>query len=103
MHRLGMGIALSMTGIAAPVVAEQAQTTIQQDFDAATALYVKGDYAGALTAWDALDKRAGGNRRTKAGTETMAGARYSKTYRPDGGLGCGGTSQRVRFVLPFKH
>jgi outer membrane biosynthesis protein TonB len=37
---------------------------------------------------------------TKAGTETMAGARYSKTFRPDGGLGCGGLSQQVRFKLP---
>ncbi|MES2057083.1 MAG: hypothetical protein V4564_14210 [Pseudomonadota bacterium] len=36
---------------------------------------------------------------SKAGRETMAGARYEKSYRPDGGLGCGGTSQRVRFMI----
>ena len=37
---------------------------------------------------------------TKAGVQTMAGARYTKTYRPDGGVGCGGLSQNVRFRLP---
>ena len=37
---------------------------------------------------------------TKAGTRTVAGARYSKTFRPDGGVGCGGLSQSVRFRLP---
>lgn len=37
---------------------------------------------------------------TKAGTNTVATARYSKTFRPDGGVGCGGLSQRVRFTLP---
>ena len=37
---------------------------------------------------------------TKAGAKTIAGAKYSKSYRPDGGLGCGGESQRVRFVMP---
>jgi tetratricopeptide (TPR) repeat protein len=36
---------------------------------------------------------------TKAGRQTMASARYEKSYRPDGGLGCGGTSQRVRFTI----
>ena len=34
---------------------------------------------------------------TKAGTDTVAGSRYSKTYRPDGGLGCGARTQGVRF------
>lgn len=37
---------------------------------------------------------------TKAGTNTIAGARYSKTFRPDGSFGCGGMSQSVRFTLP---
>jgi hypothetical protein len=37
---------------------------------------------------------------TKAGVSTIDGARYSKSYRPDGGLGCGGSTNRVRFVLP---
>jgi hypothetical protein len=36
---------------------------------------------------------------TKAGVETMRGARYSKTFRPDGGLGCGSITQRVRFSM----
>ena len=36
---------------------------------------------------------------TKAGTETMAGARYTKSYRPDGGLGCGASAERVRFKI----
>jgi outer membrane biosynthesis protein TonB/tetratricopeptide (TPR) repeat protein len=37
---------------------------------------------------------------TKAGTQTVAGARYTKTFRPDGGVGCGGLSQNVRFKMP---
>ncbi len=37
---------------------------------------------------------------TKAGTEALATSRFTKTYRPDGGLGCGGSTQRVKFVLP---
>ncbi len=36
---------------------------------------------------------------TKAGVETMAGARYSKTFRPDGGVGCGGLGQNVKFLM----
>jgi tetratricopeptide (TPR) repeat protein len=34
---------------------------------------------------------------TDAGTKTVAGARYSKTYRPDGGIGCGARTQGVSF------
>lgn len=37
---------------------------------------------------------------TKAAKEAIAGSRDAKSYRPDGGLGCGGQSQRVRFALP---
>ncbi len=37
---------------------------------------------------------------TKAGTATIAGARYAKTFRPDGGVGCGGLTQGVTFRLP---
>ncbi|MBC3940579.1 hypothetical protein [Sphingomonas albertensis] len=37
---------------------------------------------------------------TKAGVQTIAGARYTKTFRPDGGVGCGGLSQSVRFKMP---
>ena len=37
---------------------------------------------------------------TKAGTNTLAGARYAKSYRPDGGLGCGARVQSVVFRLP---
>lgn len=37
---------------------------------------------------------------TQAGVATMHGARYSKSYRPDGGLGCGAMNQVVRFMLP---
>ncbi len=40
---------------------------------------------------------------TKAGEETIAGARYAKSYRPDGALGCGSAMQRVKFALPFRH
>ncbi|WP_375402819.1 hypothetical protein [uncultured Sphingomonas sp.] len=37
---------------------------------------------------------------SKAGAQTMAGARYEKSFRPDGGLGCGAQTGRVRFRLP---
>jgi hypothetical protein len=37
---------------------------------------------------------------TKASTTFFAGTRYAKTFRPDGGLGCGGTATRIRFMLP---
>lgn len=37
---------------------------------------------------------------TKAGTDTLKGSVYTKTFRPDGGLGCGATTTNVKFVLP---
>lgn len=37
---------------------------------------------------------------SKAGTKMFSAARYAKTYRPDGSLGCGATTQRVNFRLP---
>lgn len=37
---------------------------------------------------------------TKAGTNFFNTARFAKTFRPDGGLGCGGTTTRIRFLLP---
>jgi tetratricopeptide (TPR) repeat protein len=37
---------------------------------------------------------------TKAGTGVIGGARYEATYRPNGGLACGGSSNRVRFIMP---
>jgi len=40
---------------------------------------------------------------TEAGVSTVAGARYAKTYRPDGSLGCGSSIQGVRFGLPSLH
>ena len=40
---------------------------------------------------------------TKAGVSTVAGARYAKTYRPDGSLGCGSSIQGVRFATPYLH
>jgi len=36
---------------------------------------------------------------SQAGAKTMAGARYSKTYRPDGSVGCGGVMEGVRFRI----
>lgn len=36
---------------------------------------------------------------TKAGKETLATAKYEKSFRPDGGLGCGGSMQRVKFQI----
>ncbi len=40
---------------------------------------------------------------TKAGNAAVAGSRFSKTFRPDGGVGCGGLTNSVRFRLPSKH
>lgn len=37
---------------------------------------------------------------SKAGSDMWADARYAKTYRPAGGLGCGAATQRIRFMLP---
>lgn len=37
---------------------------------------------------------------TKAGSKTIATARYSKTFRPDGGVGCGGMTEKVTFRMP---
>jgi hypothetical protein len=36
---------------------------------------------------------------TKAGDDTLKTARYEKAFRPDGGIGCGGVTQRVRFTM----
>lgn len=38
---------------------------------------------------------------TEAGTDVIDGARYEKSYRPDGGLGCSGETAGVRFQLGF--
>ncbi|MEG3166017.1 hypothetical protein U1701_15575 [Sphingomonas sp. PB2P19] len=37
---------------------------------------------------------------TRAGVQTMSDSRFSKTFRPDGGVGCGGLTRRVAFRLP---
>ena len=37
---------------------------------------------------------------TKAGEDTIRSAVYTKSYRPDGGLGCGARTQNVNFRLP---
>ena len=36
---------------------------------------------------------------TKAGAWVLDGARFSKSYRPDGGIGCGGDTQKVSFRM----
>ncbi len=52
--------------IAAPATAQTAKTTIQQDFEAATALHDAGKYAEAVKAWQALEPRVARNVRTRA-------------------------------------
>jgi len=37
---------------------------------------------------------------SKAGAKTIAGARFEKSFRPDGGLGCGAQTTGVTFRLP---
>jgi len=83
MNRFGMGTVLAAAGLAVAAPAQQAQTTVQQDFDAATALYLKGDYVGALAAWNALDRRAGGNHRTHAVIMVRKGAALMGLKRLD--------------------
>ena len=36
---------------------------------------------------------------TKSATNFFSRGKYAKTYRPDGGLGCGGVTKRIRFSL----
>ena len=36
---------------------------------------------------------------TKAGDDTLRTAHYEKTFRPGGGVGCGGITERVKFTL----
>ncbi|MES2453873.1 MAG: hypothetical protein V4610_25230 [Pseudomonadota bacterium] len=70
--------------VAAPVVAQQAATTIQQDFDAAAALADKGDDAGALAAWQALEKRMSTrNHRSVAIVRVRTGAALYRLNRMD--------------------
>lgn len=80
-----MGIAgLALVGAAAPGVAQKAATTIQQDFETATALADKGEDAGALAAWQALEKRVStGNRRSLAIVRLSMGAALYKLNRMD--------------------
>jgi hypothetical protein len=40
---------------------------------------------------------------SEAGTAILEGARFSKSYRPDGGLGCGGDVSGVRFQMPGRN
>ncbi len=39
---------------------------------------------------------------SQAASSFMGKARFAKTYRPDGGLGCGGNVQRIIFQIPDK-
>jgi hypothetical protein len=32
--------------------------------------------------------------------KAMAKTRYTQSYRPDGGLGCGGAIMRIRYIIP---
>ncbi|MBJ6123142.1 hypothetical protein [Sphingomonas mollis] len=36
---------------------------------------------------------------TDAGVKTITGARFTKSYRPDGGLGCGALWRNIKFVM----
>ncbi|RZM08590.1 MAG: hypothetical protein EOP68_11315, partial [Sphingomonas sp.] len=36
---------------------------------------------------------------TRAGTDLLRTARFTKSYRPDGKLGCGSLTKRVRFTM----
>ncbi|WP_260598731.1 hypothetical protein [Sphingomonas endolithica] len=37
---------------------------------------------------------------SQAGAGVLSGGRFEKSFRPDGGLGCGGVEQGIRFVMP---
>jgi tetratricopeptide (TPR) repeat protein len=85
MHILKAGIAsVALIASAGPALAQRAATTVQQDFDAATALADKGDNAGALAAWQALEKRLPTkNRRSLAIVRVRTGAALYKLDRMD--------------------
>ncbi len=34
------------------------------------------------------------------GQKIVARAKYEQSYRPDGGLGCGGNAEMIRFNIP---
>lgn len=67
MKRLRLCVAGLMLVAGAPAYAQTpAATTTQQDFDAATKLHDDGNFAGALTAWQALEHRPKVSHRTLA-------------------------------------
>ena len=63
--RAGLAIAAGMA-VVSPLCGQTAPTTIQQDFDAATALDAGTDKEAALKAWEALEHRTAGNPRNHA-------------------------------------
>ncbi|MDB5704831.1 MAG: hypothetical protein JWN66_1947 [Sphingomonas bacterium] len=76
-------VGAAMIAIASPIAAQQTRT-VQQDFEAATALADKGDDAGALAAWQALEKRVPPkNRRSLAIVHVRMGAALYKLDRMD--------------------
>jgi len=64
MKRLAVGLALAAT--AGAVGAQQPAQTVQQQFEAATALERGTDAVASLAAWEALERRVAGNRRSRA-------------------------------------
>ncbi|MDB5675048.1 MAG: hypothetical protein JWM65_2030, partial [Sphingomonas bacterium] len=67
MKRIGLCVAGLMLATAVPALAQTAPaTTTQQDFDTATKLHDDGNFAGALTAWQALEHRPKVSHRTLA-------------------------------------
>ncbi|MEN2785093.1 hypothetical protein ACFOKI_14315 [Sphingomonas qilianensis] len=59
-------ILVAVAAVGTPATGQQPVTTVQQDFEAATALHDKGDFAGALARWQALQARATKNVRSQA-------------------------------------
>ncbi|WP_156340185.1 hypothetical protein [Sphingomonas sp. Leaf17] len=68
--------------LAAPVQGQQA-TTIQQDFEAATALADKGDHVAALAAWERLEQRTASKRRSLALVQVRKSATLLALNRKD--------------------
>jgi len=87
MKRLGLCVAGAALAVSAPIVAQtKPATTLQQDFDAATKLDADGNHAGALAAWQAIERRPGVTRRTVALVQMRKGRALYQLQRPEEAL-----------------
>ncbi|MEG3085864.1 hypothetical protein [Sphingomonas sp. PB4P5] len=83
-HAIMMAVMLAGAApAAAQQAAQQAGSTVQQDFEAATALHDKGDFAAALARWQALEARTTKNPRSRALVQVRKGQTLLALDRKD--------------------